>query len=459
MFVFGVLLATAAVMLLYKPARYLSAWLALWLPFVLLYVIGGEFYLRNEISENIGSAQAMRFACLFTPLALLFGAIAFDWLAPAQLGARHWKIPEFLPRTAVHPTAQLVLMVLGLVVLSFNLYYVVTNRGALTAFISAPGEKSLMMEAREAVAERDTYWFALIRGAFGPFVAIYFTIDYLDRPDRKKEAWRLLFPAVELLARFARLHRSPMFFLLAMLIVVVRRRTKLSFASAFTAVMLLAGIFVGVVFYTAYRDGQDLSYGFEDTWIRVVRDPNFGLWNYFEVFPTIAPHTNGGNIRLVNALFYDGRVIPAMTYIPLVVYGVRGTSWNAVFIADLWADFGWAGIAVGALAVGAFSRGIDVGYTRRLDDRPFQAMWLASVFGQVGALYNGYLPCLLSTGGIGLMIILANFIPRSQAARGVSAEDERRRRSAAPTATKVAAIHDESPGGAERRPQSQPPPE
>jgi|GEM_PF-3454453 len=398
-------------------ARRLSCWFMLFLPFVWLYVVGGEFYLAAEAPDNASSSGTMRMAVWITPILLLLGAGLVELMIPAAHRDSLFRRVE-LPRTEIHPTAHLIICGIGVVLVCANLIYVAQNFGSFTTLATSGGSRQEIMSMRAEVAQGGGYLPAVLRGALGPCMALYFALDYIDSERSFADSWRLIVPATELLARFATLHRSPAIFLLAMLLLASRRRVGINTRTAVGLAPILGLIFIFISFYTSFIDGQDFSYGAEAVWDRIVLAPNFGLWNYFEVFPAIAPHTGGGNINVVNQLFMGGAVIPANLYIPSIVYGVSGASWNAVFIADLWADFGWPGMIIGPLVIAAILRLLDVYYSYYQHDRFAQACWFGTMFGLISALSAGFFSSLLSKGGVAVMFLLFLVMPKARKQEG-----------------------------------------
>lgn len=400
-----------AIPLAIPQARRLGCWLLLFLPFVWLYLAGGEYYLFSEAPDNALSSGRMRSAIWVTPLLLLIGALLVE-----ALTNRESQVPlKSLPRASVQPATRATLLVIAGVVTAANLYYFFQNFSALTTLASSAGNRLTIMSTRAEVAEHSGgYGPAVLRGALGPLVSLYFFLDFIDSKRSSKDLWRLLPVLAEILARVVTLHRSPAVFLLGMLLLAGRRRIAFSLRTGLSLLGVMLMIFVFISAYTAFIDGRDFAYGMEQVWDRIVVAPNFGLWNYFEVFPSFAEHTNGGNINLINKLFMDGRVIPANLYIPGVVYGLPTASWNAVFIADLWADFGWFGLLIGPFVIGMFIRFLDVLYCSYPHDRLSQAAWFASMFGMISALSAGFPGALLSTGGVGVILILFLALPHSR---------------------------------------------
>ena len=138
---------------------------------------------------------------------------------------------------------------------------------------------------------------------------------------------------------------------------------------------------------------------------RVFEVPQEVLVNYFTVYPDEIDFLMGQGVRLVAALFGD-REYTASALVVAALRDSEGASFNGLFIADAWADFGYVGIAVSSTALGAIARLVDA-YCYAQPKSGLSIAVLASMpFAVVYVSSASFLAALL-TGGMVLVPLLS----------------------------------------------------
>jgi hypothetical protein len=161
------------------------------------------------------------------------------------------------------------------------------------------------------------------------------------------------------IGKFENLSKAPpAFFLLQLMVaatlIFTNRITLRSLVGAVGAILLVLYFIVRVAI--TYLAGASVLVFI---YFRIFEVPNQALLENFAVFPTLHPHTWGANIRPIAALM-DVNYTPSFTIVAQIWQHITGeTSVPALFIADAWTDFSYAGVIVFSLVAGAFCRLID----------------------------------------------------------------------------------------------------
>src|SRR4029450_9299567 len=107
-----------------------------------------------------------------------------------------------------------------------------------------------------------------------------------------------------------------------------------------------------LVLPASYHYRNDLMAIFSYMIDRITVALYYGMIPYFDTFPDRIPHAMGRNIRVVNWVFYGGAPYtpPALAFAQDAgnYYG----TFNAGFVAEAWADFGYAGVVATSTILG-----------------------------------------------------------------------------------------------------------
>lgn len=149
---------------------------------------------------------------------------------------------------------------------------------------------------------------------------------------------------------------------------------------------------------------------------RVFSEPIRVLELYPRYYPSILPHTNGMNIRLIHDLFGSEKYVPAHV---AVTGGLEHASFNAMFIADAYADFSFLGVIFQSIFVGYLLSYLDFLVFRR-NNYLQKALMAALLIGIFSLINIGLITSLI---GFGLATIpLLSYFLKLRTPRRVSFE-------------------------------------
>jgi len=220
----------------------------------------------------------------------------------------------------------------------------------ISQFLAASNELETS-DLRLNYSATGSYAFDVLLAVFAPFVCCYLFVMWLSRRGLIDGLTFLALAVSITLSEFATLHKLPwVLFLLQLLIAhrLVRSitpkvwHTVLAIGFAIGAVGIAASLALpeidlqGIASYLLYRSAYVT---------------NEGLYQTFYVYPDFLPHTNGYNIGLIQSVFGRGHYEPAQSVVA-AFFGAPDATFNAMFIADAWVDFGFAGVAFMSVVVG-----------------------------------------------------------------------------------------------------------
>jgi hypothetical protein len=202
------------------------------------------------------------------------------------------------------------------------------------------------------------YSYRLVLGAIAPMFVIWGLLaGGLSRSWPLLLATSLLLIAT-LIGKTETLSKAPPAFFLIQLMVA----GLLAFSNRVTWRSALGGAcVVAIVLYAVTRLIMTLPQGIaglEFVYFRAFEIPSQALLENFATFPFMHPHMWGTNVRPV-AILMGLPHIPAYSIVAYTWYGTRDITNPALFIADAWADFSYAGVIVFSLLAGAICRSID----------------------------------------------------------------------------------------------------
>jgi hypothetical protein len=149
----------------------------------------------------------------------------------------------------------------------------------------------------------------------------------------------------------ATFHKLPWAFFLLQLVVANKLLRHVSMNIAWIISAVTAGIFaMGLAASIAYPE-LDVPAIANYLLYRVAYITNEGLYQTFYVYPDYLPHAEGYNIGLVQSLFGLVPREPAHSVVA-AFFGSPDATYNALFIADAWVDFGMFGVLLVSLLVG-----------------------------------------------------------------------------------------------------------
>jgi hypothetical protein len=292
----------------------------------------------------------------------------------------------------------------GFLILQFLLGDVLVSVAEFLAQETTQGRR----EARFLYGGAGGYLYNVMGGALGAWLSFYLLAKWWVTRKRILLATWALLASTLLVAKFGTLAKAPwVLFAMQTLLVfyVVRRisvrpRTILVFGVVgvatlvFTASIAFPGAQVGSIFLYLVR--------------RIFYIPNEGLYQTLYVYPDYLPHTQGLNVGLFHRLFGTGDLTPAYSRVA-DFFGAFEANYNALFIADAWVDFSWAGVIGISLLVGVVIKLVDL-YYAQLGKTPLTvSCFIAGLYGIDQLLATSAFTAFLSGGllSIPLLVLLA----------------------------------------------------
>ena len=137
----------------------------------------------------------------------------------------------------------------------------------------------------------------------------------------------------------------------------------------------------------------------------MIEAPQETLEDYFAVYPSQVDFLHGLGFRWLHALIGGGDYVGS-SLVVATLHESEGSSFNAVFIADSWADFGFAGVAVASLGLGVAARLVDM-YAFGLGKTSASVAILASMLFAVIYVASASFSAALLTAGLALVPAVA----------------------------------------------------
>ena len=130
---------------------------------------------------------------------------------------------------------------------------------------------------------------------------------------------------------------------------------------------------------------------------------------YFDAFPAIRPFAGAGSNRLLalgaNVPFHD---TSEWVFDRFLGGGVQGGTANSAFFAAFYADWGMAGVVLGAVLVGVLLAGLQRFFEqRRSRDAITVGVWATTLVAAIQLMMTNFYSCALGRGMISLPILLA----------------------------------------------------
>ncbi|MET4214270.1 MULTISPECIES: hypothetical protein [Bradyrhizobium] len=311
----------------------------------------------NEASASLNLAIAM------TYLGCIIGIELIDRLAPR----RAQKLTQTLQDWNANPLRSASSVDGWLIAVNATLIALMAwtsirehHIAVISGFLETANSQSAKGEYRLLHAGSASYAYRVALTSIAPFLLTWGFLEGLI-----KRNWLLLATAcvlfgLTLLGRLETLSKAP----IALLAVQIGLATLLSFRnrnSVGLAVAALAAVIL--VFYPLIKlsipEASRATSATEFFFWRTFFISNEVLLEFFCAVPYYISHTWGLNIRVV-AILFNREFTPAYEQVSLLWRGQSGSTSNAMFIADAWADFSFLGVAVTSVLAGAICRMIDV---------------------------------------------------------------------------------------------------
>jgi hypothetical protein len=283
--------------------------------------------------------------------------------------------------------------------------------GIIKAFLSISGDEAGRIAYRLNHGGSPNYLYRLILGAIAPMFVVWGLLSgWINRSWALFAASGVLFFAV-MVGKSETLSKAPPAFFLIQLIVagLLVFRNKLNWRSGFGLLLAIIMVLYLIIELTvsAYDDFGALGF----MYYRVFEVPSEAVLETFGAFPFRYPHTWGANIRPL-AMIMGVDYTPAFTTISQLWHNTKDATSNALFIADAWVDFSYAGVIGFSMLVGASCRLIDAVYLVNGKNALSIAI-MAAAFAGVFALLVSALNTAFLSGGLLLAPLVAGLLVKA----------------------------------------------
>jgi hypothetical protein len=356
--------------------------------------------IRAKISDFNAIVTSMNISLALMYAGVIAGIELVNRLAPvraANEGAAlsRWSSDPLQDNNRTHPLLLATILTLSL----FMLYVSISEKhvSVITHFfaMSDNDQRDLF---RVSFGGSQSYAYRVVLSALAPMFVIWgYLSAYTRRSLALLAASSLLF-ACTLIGKIESLSKAPpaFFALQLMLAALLLLTNRISFrllviggAAVFGSIYLIARLIM------VFPEGMNILF-FVHT--RLFEVSNQTVLEYFAAFPAMHPHLWGANIRPIAALM-GVPYTPSFSAVADIWFGEPGITNPALFIADGWADFSYAGVIVYSILVGAICRGIDLVFLVRGKSPVAIAVLGASVWGLLTLLTTA-LNIALLTGGL-----------------------------------------------------------
>lgn len=381
------MLVLTLLLLIYGPAH-------LWFQY--------ERELNQELHSTITVALMLMWGCLLAGLELP------RWLFPtafvaARRASASWDVqplqPGFAPGSLFRPFAIVVLMLLA-----FD-FVVEGQLGKVLAYYGSGGLLEDQAQFRQDEGGSRFYLVNILVLTIAPFLSMVLLCEAVRvKTWRARAAFGFAF-AVVLLAKLATLQKSPAaIYVLQMCLaywLIRSNRLKLRTLLGAAAVFLLAMIPLSLAAFPGIELTDLLAYFYR----RIIEAPQETLEDYFAVYPGQIDFLHGLGFRWLHALIGTGEYVGS-SLVVATLHESEGASFNAIFIADSWADFGFVGIALSSLGLGIVARLVDL-YAYGLGKTGASVGILASMLFAAIYVASASFAAALLTAGLALVPIVA----------------------------------------------------
>jgi hypothetical protein len=319
--------------------------------------------IKVKIPDLGAVITAMNFSIALMYAGIVVGIEAVDRLIPKRIALMRTALTNWNGQ-ALHDDVGdhrgLLIVILALLALMSFFSIMENHIATIWHFLSIKGDEENIARDlfRARFAGSPNYFYRVILGAVAPMFVIWGLVAGL-----LSRSWSLLLAAsllflVIMIGKIETLSKAPPAFFLIQLMVAA----LLTFTNRITGRSVLIGVaFVAMVLYATARltiaVPQGMA-GLEFIYYRVFEVESQALLENFAVFPLVHPHMWGTNIRPIATLM-GIPYVPAYSIVAYTWHGSHDMTTPALFIADAWVDFSYAGVIVYSVIAGAICRSID----------------------------------------------------------------------------------------------------
>jgi hypothetical protein len=421
LFLTATTMLVGALLLIYGPA-YLSFMLSSGEKAMVIQRLSGSMGGKSPIFSIIEAASpdfaaiviSMNFAIALMFIGVIAGIEIVDRLIPKRITAMEaaltgWNLQPL--KDDVGGTRMLLLVIACLMLFLAWVSIREDHLGTIKAFLSITDDEAGRAAYRLNHGGSPNYLYRVLLGAVAPMLIVWGLLSgWINRYWILFVATSLLFLAV-MVGRSETLSKAPPAFLLVQLIVagLLIFRNRMNWWSGLGALFAIILVLCFSIKFTILAYDSFGALGF--LYYRVFEVPSESLLETFGAFPSRYPHTWGANIRPL-ATIMGLNYTPAFTIISQLWHGTGDATSNALFIADAWVDFSYAGVVGFSMLAAATCRSIDAIYLVNGKTVLGIAM-MAAAFGGVFTLLVSALNTAFLSGGLLLAPLLAGILVKA----------------------------------------------
>jgi hypothetical protein len=270
-------------------------------------------------------------------------------------------------------------------------------------FTSDLGEFEKIALRREG-AEGGSYIYNLLASNIFPFVA-FSIVAGRTAGDRRHTLLFIFFLLILALSKAATLSKAPLaLFLLELFVVFFISKSLQIRAKTLVYLMVFALIAFSSMALVANPTLDGISALLDFLFYRFFMVVNDIPVQYFSAIPSVIPHS----WNILPSWLGSEFVFQAYWLVAEVHTGGLESTSTGMFLCDAWAAFGWTGIVLDSLLIGAFVRLIDVSLIMFRGPSIFTIAALALAYNGIFIALNTAMSTAMLTGGLLLVIPLAN---------------------------------------------------
>jgi len=337
----------------------------------------------------------------------------FGYKTRAHNQALHeWKKKPFLP---LKPNQSPLLVALAAVSVVFMVYFLIRDEQltkVYTYFFTSANEFE-KIAMRRSMGGSQSYFFNLMLSTLLPFVAFIFWTWWREGGGKGIGWLAALIILLVIIAKSATMSKAPLAVFFLQLLVLEVARNSLSLDKRQLAALSLASVLLfSAMTFVANSNLSEISKSLMFLFYRLLMIPNESLLEYFSVFPSQLPHTMGLDIRWLAKLMGTEPLQSNFWRVAELLRGAPGSTTTAMFMADAWAAFSWAGVVGASFLFGCLIRWIDI---QLLVKRGRSCVTLAGLgLGHYGVFIamSTALQTSLLTGGLLLIVPMVALLER-----------------------------------------------
>ncbi|MBW9051547.1 O-antigen polymerase [Rhizobium mesosinicum] len=311
----------------------------------------------EDVIATLDVALALSFCCICVGIALSDKVFGVNYQQMRE-AIGNWSLQTVRVSKGFSERLQIIAAI-GVLVLAFFIVIENSIPQVITYFQSDAGEFEKIAMRREFGGSH-FYLLNLFNSNLFPFVAFCCFVAL-----RERSIWlrpvALAFIAVVLFEKAATLSKAPLaIFILQLMVIEHLRRSLQVRLSAALGFIVICIVLFGAMTAVAIREISGVGETLDFLFYRVFMIVNESLLEYFAAIPGVLPHSWGSQFSWLVSFLQSESSPPTYLLIGAVHRGVMGSTTTAMFIADAWADFSWAGVLVVSLLAGFFARWLDI---------------------------------------------------------------------------------------------------